>query len=133
MDAAERNDAGNASTRTHDHLAADLLAEDSVGRADIVRCLGRHGRRLDPEPVLADGERCLVNDAVARGAAVREREVETRERELEADHVSIEETQGCFEELLAGVVALENDDCARLHGAIVVAARRASIGWPFPK
>ena len=35
--AAERDDAGNAAARAHDHLAADLLAQDPVRRADVVR------------------------------------------------------------------------------------------------
>ena len=35
--AAERDDAGDAAARADDHLAADLLAQDPVRRADVVR------------------------------------------------------------------------------------------------
>ena len=46
-----------------DHLAADLLAQDPVRRADVVARLRRHRRRLQPEAVLADRGRRLVHDA----------------------------------------------------------------------
>ena len=36
--AAERDDAGDPAAGADDHLAADLLAEDAVGRADVVAC-----------------------------------------------------------------------------------------------
>ena len=54
VDAAERDDAGNAPAGADDHLAADLLAQDPVRRADVAARLGRDRRRLQAEPVLAD-------------------------------------------------------------------------------
>ena len=63
---------GMRRARAHDHLAADLLAQDPVRRADVVARLGRHGRALQPEPVLADRRRGLVarpRSSVARRLA----------------------------------------------------------------
>ena len=113
--AAERHDAGNATTGAHDHLATDLLAQDAVRRADIVARLRRDRRGLQSEPVPADRLRGLVNDAVAGRAAARQREVEPRQRHLDADHVRGEHSQRLLEELLAGLVALEDDDRLELH------------------
>ena len=112
MDAAERHDPRNAPAGPHDHLAADLLAQDPVRRADVARRLGRDGRRLQPEPVLADRAGRLVHDLVVGGAAVLEREVEAGERELETDHVRIEQAERRLQQLLAGLVTFEDDDRA---------------------
>ena len=62
VDAAERHDPGNPPAGTDDHLAADLLAQDPVRRADVVAALRRDRRRLQPQPVLADRARGLVHD-----------------------------------------------------------------------
>ena len=64
--AAERDDSGYPAAGADDHLAADLLAEDSVRRADVVATLGRDRRGLEPEPVLTDRRRGLVHDSVLR-------------------------------------------------------------------
>ena len=83
MDAAERDDAGNAAAGPDDHLAADLLAQDPVRRADVAALLGRDGRRLQAEAVLADrrarprGRPCSRSRA---GARARGRSAGTRAR-----------------------------------------------------
>ena len=77
--------------------------------------LGRHGGGLEPETVVADRARRLVDDCVAGGAAVLERQVEAGERDVEADHGSIEKAQRGLQELLAGLVTLENDDRVGIH------------------
>jgi len=51
------------------HAAADLLPENPVRRADVVTAFGRDRRGLQPEPVLADRGRGLVDDAVSRRPA----------------------------------------------------------------
>src|SRR5581483_1003177 len=84
---AERDDAGDPAPGAHDHLAADLLAEDPVRRADVTAPLGRHGRRLQPEAVLADRGGRFVDDAVARLPPRCKREVVARELELDPDDV----------------------------------------------
>ena len=48
VDAAERDDPGNPPAGADDHGAADLLTEDPVRRAHIVRALGRDRGRLQP-------------------------------------------------------------------------------------
>ena len=60
--------------------------------------------------MLADRGRGLVDDRVLRGAAVFDREVETRELELEPDHIRRQDAQRLLEQLLARLVALEDDD-----------------------
>ena len=115
MHAAERHHAWNPAAGTHDDLAADLLAQDPVRRAHVIGSFGRHGGRLEPEAVLADRSRGLVDDAVPRGPAALEGEVEADEVELDSDHVGRESPESLFQELLPGLVAFEHDD--RLHRA----------------
>ena len=110
VDAAERRDAGDPPSGADDHPAADLLAKDAVRRADVAAPLRRDRGGFQPEPVLADGRGGLVHDAVVGLAAPLEREVEPRELELDADHVGREHAEALLQELLAGLVALEDDD-----------------------
>src|SRR5262249_17414993 len=105
VDAAERCDARNAAAGADDHLAADLLPKDAVRRADIAATLRCDGRRLEPEAVLADRGRCVMDNAVVRGASALEGEIETREVELDLRHLGREHAQTLFEEFLAGLVA----------------------------
>src|SRR6185295_18169992 len=49
---AVRNHAWNAAAGADDHAPADLLAQDPVRRADVVRALGRDRRGLETEPML---------------------------------------------------------------------------------
>ena len=72
VDAAERRDARDAAAGADDHLAADLLAEDAVRRADVAAALRRDRRGLQAEPVLADRRGGLVHDPVV-GRATRSR------------------------------------------------------------
>ena len=90
MHAADREHAGDAPAGADDHLAADVLAQDPVGRADVVHSLGRDGRRLQAEPVLDDRASGLVDDAVACRSSAFEGEVELRKRKFEADDVRLE-------------------------------------------
>ena len=115
MDAAERDDTGDPAPGPHDHLAADLLAQDPVRRADVVTALGRHRRRLQPEAVLADRTRRLVDDLVLGRPAVLEGEVVARELELDPDHVRLERAQPFLEQLLTGLVTLEHDNRPWIH------------------
>ena len=70
-----------------------------------------------PSPCSRIGCRGLVHDLVVRAPAGLEREVEARELELEADHVGREDADGLFEQLLPGLVPLEDGDRARVHRA----------------
>ena len=83
VNAAERHDAGNASPGADDHLAADLLAQDAVRRADVVAALRGDRRRLQAEPVLADRAGRVMHDPVLGLPPGLEREVEPGEIELE--------------------------------------------------
>ena len=110
MHAAERCDAGNPPPGADDHPAADLLAEDAVRRADVAAALRGHRGGLQPEPVLADRGGRLVHRPVVGLAAPFEREVEPWELELDPDHVRLEHAEALLQELLPGLVALEDDD-----------------------
>src|SRR5207237_1060093 len=83
--------AGNAPTGANDHLAADLLAEDAVRRADVAASFGRDRRGLQPEAVLADRRRRLVHDPVVGLAAPLEGAIEPRELEPNSDLVALED------------------------------------------
>ena len=113
--AAVRNHPRNAPPGADDHPPADLLAQDPVRRAHVVRSLGRHRRRLQPEAVLADRSRPVVHDLVVGRAPLLEREIEALEPELEPDHVRLEHPQRLLEELLAGLVPFQDDDGLRCH------------------
>ena len=104
------HDSGDTAPGPHDHLAADLLPQDPVRRADVVPAFGRDRGALQAKPVLANRDSRLVDDAVLRRPAVFQREVEARKLQLDADHLRREHAQAFFQELLAGLVALEDDD-----------------------
>ena len=65
---------------------------------------------FSPSPCSRIGRGGLVHDAVVGLAAPLEREVEARELELDADHVGREHAEALLQELLPGLVALEDDD-----------------------
>ena len=115
VDTAERHHARDPAARANDHLAADLLAEDAVRRADVVLSLRGDGGRFQAQPVLADRARRLEHDVVPGLAALCQRQIEARQRELDADDVGAQDTQRLLEQLLPGLVTLENDDCASGH------------------
>ena len=117
MHASHGEDAGNAPAGPHDHLAADLLAEDPVRGPDVVAALGRDRRSLEAEAVGGDRARCLVHDAVGGRAPAGERQVEARQRELDPEDVRLQDADGRLEQLLPRLVALEDDDRARVHDA----------------
>src|SRR4051794_12248505 len=54
VDAAQRRHTRDAAAGADDHLAVDLLAQDAVGRADVVGALGRDRGRLDRQAALAN-------------------------------------------------------------------------------
>src|SRR4029077_11254584 len=78
-------------------------------------------RRLQSQAMLADGGRCFVDDAVLRGPAALQREVEADETELDADDVGLERAHRFLEQLLPGLVALEDGDGQ--HGEILTCDR----------
>ena len=57
----------------------------------------------------------VVNDRVPGLPAGLEREVEARERELDADHIRRENAQGLLEQFLPGLVPFEHHDRFVLH------------------
>ena len=117
MDAAQRHDPRNAPTGADDDAAADLLPQDPVGRSHVVLSLRRHRRSLEPEAVVANGLRGVVDDAVGGLPALFEREVEARQRELQTDDVGRKDAQRGLEQLLPGLVSFQHHHCSRIHGA----------------
>ena len=61
----------------------------------------------------------VVDDGVLRRAAIFEGEVELRQRELDADDVGLQHAERRLEELLARLVAAQDHDRSRVHGAAV--------------
>ena len=135
MDAGDRRHAGEPASGADDDLSVDLLAQDSVRRADIVLALGGDRGRLEPEAGLAHRPGGLGDDLVGRGAPALEREVEALELYLHAEERRIEQPERLLEELLSGLVALEDDDLDRVgHAARTIAddadpSRARSNGW----
>ena len=114
MHAGDRRDAGDAAAGADDHLAVDLLAQDAVGRADVVLALGRDRRGLDarsPDSRIARAASWTTSLSVA--PALLEREVEAVELDVEADDVGVEHAQRLLEQLLPGLVALQDGDRER--------------------
>ena len=93
MHPADGKHAGDPTAGAHDHLATDVLTEDAVRRADIVAPFRGDRRGLQPEPVVCDRARGLVHDAVRRRSAGAEREVEARQRQLEAHDVGLQDAE----------------------------------------
>ena len=119
------DDARDPPAGADDHLAVDLLAQDPVRGADVVLALGRDRRGLQPEAGLAHRPRGLVDDLVARLAPLLEREVVVVELELDPEQLGVEHPHGLLEQLLAGLVALEDDDLQRVrHGRTEPSSRR---------
>ena len=102
--------AGDPPARADDDLAVDGLAQDAVGRADVVLALRRDGRGLEAEARLAHGRGRLRDALVLRLAPAREREVVVHELVLGAAHAGIEHPDRLLEQLLSGLVAVEDDD-----------------------
>src|SRR5439155_13760263 len=97
-----------------------------IWRAVVLSPLGRDRRRLDAEPARAHRLRRLVHDPVARRPAVLQRQVEPLEVERQLQHIGVQDAQGLLEQLLAGLVALQDSDAERIgHGA------RVRFGTPW--
>jgi hypothetical protein len=90
VDTTERHDARNAATGSHDDLAADLLAENPIRRADVTCAFRGHRRGFEAVSVLTYRSGGLVHDSVLGRAAAVEREIESNEVQLDADHVRSE-------------------------------------------
>src|SRR5258708_28708001 len=108
VDAGQRPDAWDAAPGPHDQAAVDVLAQDGVRAADVAASFWRDGRRLDPEPELAQRLGGGEHDLVAGPAALLEREVEVTLLDRQPDHVRLEEAQRLEEQLLPGLVAVQD-------------------------
>lgn len=67
--------------------------------------------------MLPDRSGGFVDNAIFGRAPALQREVEARKPELDADHVDGQDPKWLLQELLPGLVTLEDDD--RLHARIV--------------
>ena len=71
---------------------------------------------LQSQPRLSHGSRGVADHRVARGTAVRQREIEPHQLEVEAEYVRVEDPQRLVEQLLARLVAVAHDDLPpRVH------------------
>ncbi len=101
----------------HDHLAVDRLAQDPVGGADVVGALGRDRGGLEPEAGSAHRRGRLGHAFVGGCAPALERQVVVLELDGRAADVGIEHADRLLEQLLAGLVAVEDDDSQRFRHA----------------
>jgi hypothetical protein len=115
--AAERHDARDAAPRPHDHLPADLLAQDAVRRADVVAPFRGDRGGLEAKAVLSNRLSSLVDDPVLRRLPRAQREVVTGKLELEPGHLRCEDAQGLLQEFLAGFIAFQHNDRFAVHGS----------------
>ena len=110
MHARDRRHARNPAPGADDHLAVELLPKDAVRAAHVVLALRRDRRRLDAEAGLGDRARARPDDVVLRPAPVLERQVVVLELDLDAGDAAVEEPQRLPQELLPGLVALQDDN-----------------------
>ena len=118
MDTGQWPDPWYPPAGAHDHPAVDRLPQDGVGAAHVGRALWCDGGRLDPEATLPEGGGRLVHDLVAGLAAVGQRQVEVALGDLEADDILRQQPPGVQQQLLTGLVAVE-DRHGRGHGRII--------------
>ena len=113
MDARDRRNTRYPAPSPHDHLSLDLLAQDRVGAADVVFALGRDRCCLYPVAGLDQRACGRQHDLVVRPAPVLEREVVVLELEVEPADLGSSSRMRLLEQLLAGLVAFEDDDPGR--------------------
>lgn len=130
MHPGDRCDAGQPTPGADDHLAVHLLAQDAVGGADVLDAFGGDGGGLEPEPGRAHRLGGLGHDPVGGVPPVDQRKVEADEFEVQAEQLWVQDPEGLLEQLLAGLVALEDDDGDR--GLRPAGHQRLDAG-PSPK
>ena len=117
MDARDRGDSGDPPAGPNDHGAIDALADDPVRTAHVLGALGGDRCRLERRARLRQRPRGLVDDAVLGRPPALQREVEAAQLQRQPDHLRVNHLQRLLEQLLAGLVALEDDYLQRLHSA----------------
>ncbi len=70
---------------------------------------------FSPRPCVGDRAGCLVHDAVRGLAPLASDRSKRGSAQLDADDVGLQYANGCLEQLLPRLVALEDDDRARVH------------------
>jgi hypothetical protein len=105
---SQRPDARDAPARADDDPAVDLLAEDGVGAADVGGAFGSDRRGLDPKPALPQCRGRLFDDLVPGLPAPDQGEVEVAAVDVEPDDRPVQEPQGLVQQLLAGLVSVED-------------------------
>ncbi len=103
-------DPGNAPSRPDDDRPADFLPQDPVGAPDVASLLRGDRGGLQSQPRLSHGSRGVADHGVARGTAVRQREVEPHQLEVQAEYLHVEDPQCLVEQLLTRFVAVTHDD-----------------------
>src|SRR5262249_53639190 len=94
----------------YDHPAVDCLPHDCVRAADVVGALRCDRGCLDPETGLAQCGGGLQHDLIAGLAAPDQRQVEVTLIKVESEQVPIEKTQRLDEQLLPGLVSMQDYD-----------------------
>ena len=117
---------GDPPARADDHGPVDALADQAVGAADVVLALRGYRRRLQPQAGLLHRGRRFGADLVFGGAPLLQREVEAIELDLEAEDIRVEDGERRLEQLLTGLISLEDDDASRFGGH---GARLARTDW----
>ena len=110
MDSRERPYARDPAPGAHNHPAVDLLAQDGVRAADVAGPLRGDGGGFDPEAKLAKRLRGIEHALVARAAPRLERHIEVFCLDLDAQDARLEQAERLAEELLAGLIAVQDGD-----------------------
>ena len=103
-------DAGDPAAGADDDLAVDLLAEDPVGRADVVGGLGGDVAALTPRPEARIARAASWTTALPVARRCSSERSKRSRASGDADDVLVEDADRLLEELLARLVALEDGD-----------------------
>ena len=113
---------GNAPPGAHDDFAVDLRRRMALGEPTSPLRLGRDRGGLEPEPVLASSRQPLrARRAFWFRGAARAKGRSARTASGMPITSRLEHAQRFDQQFLSGLVALENDDRWRCHGAVHVA------------
>src|SRR5262249_16808673 len=115
MDSGQGPDARDAPAGADDDPAVDLLAQDCVRAADVPCPLRGDRRRLDPEAELAESRRRLEDTFVTGAPPLLQGQVEVAHLDTEPQDVRFEEPQRLSQQLLAGLVAVQDGDGRARH------------------
>ena len=113
MNSADGANARESATGSHDDARPDRIAKDSVGRTNVALAFRGDGRGFEPDVVSLQRVCGIEHHEVIGCAPVWKRKIVTFELELQSSHGWIEYAQCFDQQLLSGLIALEDDQRRR--------------------